>query len=165
MDQLTRMLKGIPPGPVLAAAFIALLAFMATQPDALARVPDLRGKRLHEAQSEAAAAGFTIRVVLRAGPGAAGTVLAQEPESRALSARRTPVVLTVTRGARQVAVPDVRGMPVAEARQVLKDADLTPGDVTYRPQPKGESNRVYATDPPAGATVDAGTSVHVYAAT
>jgi serine/threonine-protein kinase len=73
-------------------------------------------------------------------------------------------VLTVTKGARQVGVPDVRGMPVAEARRVLRDADLVPGDVTYRPRPDRESNRVYATDPPAGATVDAGTAVHVYAA-
>lgn len=164
MDQFASLLKRVPPGPVLAAAVIAVLAFLSSQPNALARVPELEGKRLHEAQAEAAAAGFTTRVVLRAGPGAAGTVLAQQPSSEVLSARRTPVVLIVTKGKRQVGVPDVRGMPVAEARQVLKDADLTPGDVTYRPTPNAEPNRVYATDPPAGATVDAGTAVHVYAA-
>ncbi len=165
MDALTRLLRRIPPGPVLAAAAVAVIATMATRPDALTRVPDLEGERLHNAQAEAASAGFTTRVVLKTGPGAAGTVLTQQPEPDGLLAGRSPVVLFVTKGARQVGVPDVRGMPVAEARRVLVESDLTPGDITYRPTPSGETNRVYATDPPAGATVDAGTAVHVYAAT
>jgi beta-lactam-binding protein with PASTA domain len=55
-------------------------------------------------------------------------------------------------------------MPVDEARRVLREAELTPGDVIYRRVASGEPNRVISTDPPGGATVDAGTSVAVVAA-
>jgi serine/threonine-protein kinase len=165
VDQLAAWFKRIPPGPVLAAACIALLAAMATQPGALTEVPALEGTALRAAQARAAAAGFTTRIVLKAGPGAAGTVLDQQPDAGVLAARRSAVVLFVTKGARQVGVPDVRGMPVAEARRVLAEAELTPGDVTYRSSPRTEPNRVITTDPPPGATVDVGTSVHVFAAT
>ncbi|HYZ92044.1 MAG TPA: PASTA domain-containing protein [Actinomycetota bacterium] len=165
MDRLIALVKQIPPGPVVAAAAIALLAAMATQPGSLAHVPEVTGASVQAAQARAAAAGFTTRVVLKSGPGAAGTVLGQQPASGTLAARRSAVVLFVTKGARQVGVPDVRGMPVAEARRVLAQAELTPGDVTYKPTRRAEPNRVYATDPPPGATVDVGTSVHVFAAT
>jgi serine/threonine-protein kinase len=103
-------------------------------------------------------------VALRTGPGRAGTVLEQQPEPGDFLARRSAIVLAVSRGARQVGVPDVRGMPVDEARRVLREAELTPGDVIYRRVASGEPNRVISTDPPGGATVDAGTSVAVVAA-
>jgi serine/threonine-protein kinase len=165
MDEIARWLRRVPAGPVVAVVSIVAVWFMSTRPTALAPVPDLEGASVIVAQTEAAAAGYTTRVTLKSGPGRAGTVLAQQPAPRTLLARGAAIVLFVTRGARQVGVPDVRGLPVAEARRVLREAGLTLGDVTYRPAPGREANRVITTDPPPGATVDAGTAVAVFAAT
>lgn len=138
---------------------------MSTGTDALARVPDLEGLRLQAAQSRALASGYPTRVVLTAGPGLAGTVLDHEPPPGSLAHRGSPIVLRVTQGARQVRVPDVRGMPVAEALRLLSEAELAPGDVTYRRDPRKEPNRVVTTDPAPGASVDAGTDVNLTATT
>jgi serine/threonine-protein kinase len=119
---------------------------------------------IRSAQKVAAAAGYSTSVVLRAGPGRAGTVLDQQPEAERFLGRRSAIILAVSRGARQVGVPDVRGMPVDEARRVLAEAELTPGDVTYRRETRAEPNRVISTEPPGGSTVDAGTKVDVFAA-
>lgn len=137
---------------------------MSAQPTSLARVPDMKGRDLNSAQKQAAAAGYPTSIALRAGPGRAGTVIDQRPEPGTYLAKRSSVVLAVTQGARQIGVPDVRGMPVDEARRVLEEADLTPGDVIYRRAANAEPNRVISTDPPGGATVDAGTTVNVVAA-
>ncbi|MGH2760199.1 MAG: PASTA domain-containing protein, partial [Actinomycetota bacterium] len=106
-------------GPVLAAAAVAGLWGMSTGTDALGRVPDLAGLGLQAAQGRAQASGYATRVVLESGPGVAGTVLNHEPEAGSLAERGSPIVLRVSQGARRVRVPDVRGMPVAEALGLL----------------------------------------------
>lgn len=152
-------------GPVLAAAAVTGLWAMSSSTAAVDRVPDLRGLQLDVAQVRASTSGYPTRVVLDAGPGVAGTVLDHEPPAGALQPRGSPIELRVTRGARQVRVPDVRGMPVREARQLLAEAELTPGSVTYGAAPGAEPNRVIASHPAPGASVDSGTSVHLTAAT
>ena len=91
-------------------------------------------------------------------------MLRQHPPPSAILHHGGSIDLHVTRGAPQVAVPDVRGMPVDEAQRVLRQSQLSPGDVTYRTIPGGEPNRVIATDPAAGKNVDAGSTVDVIAA-
>lgn len=137
---------------------------MSTSAGALAKVPDLAGLPLQDAQAVAAASGYPTRVVLRPGPEVAGTVLSQEPAAGEFLAQGAAVELHVTRGARQIGVPDVRGMPVDEARRLLAEAELTPGDVTYVPAPDKEPNRVISTAPGPGDLVDAGTAVSLEAA-
>ncbi len=167
MDELTLLLqrlRRVPAGPLIAVAAVVGLWFMSSAPDALARVPDLEGLPLESARVQADAAGYHPRILLRDGPGRAGTVLRQHPPPTAILARGGSIDLHVTRGAKQVGIPDVRGMPVDEAQRLLRQSQLSPGDVTYRTVPGGEPNRVIATDPPAGATVDAGSTIHVIAA-
>jgi serine/threonine-protein kinase len=164
VDGLTRWLVRVPAGPVIAAAAIAGLWGMSVQTTSLARVPELTRLDVTTAQREAAAAGYSTSFSLRDGPDRAGTVLDQQPEPGSFLARRSVIALAVSRGAKQVGVPDVRGMPVEEARRVIQGAELTPGDVTYRRAVGKEPDRVISTDPPQGATVDAGTRVDVVAA-
>jgi serine/threonine-protein kinase len=152
-------------GPVLAAAAIAGLWGMSTGTDALDRVPDLEGLGLQAAQAKAQSSGYPTRVMLTEGPGVAGTVLDHEPAAGSLAQRGSPIVLRVTQGARQIRVPDVRGMPVAEALRLLSEAELAPGNVTYRQDPGKEPNRVVTSDPAPGAAVDAGTEVNLTATT
>jgi serine/threonine-protein kinase len=152
-------------GPVIAVAAVAGVWGMSTGTDALDRVPDLEGLGLQVAQAKAQSSGYPTRVVLAEGPGVAGTVLDHEPPAGSLAQRGSPIVLRVTQGARQVRVPDVRGMPVAEALRLLDEAELAPGNVTYRREPDKEPNRVVMSDPAPGAAVDAGTGVHLTATT
>ena len=159
MDKLRRM----PAGPLIAIAAVVGLWLMSTAPDALGRVPDLQGLPVETARIQSDAAGYKPRILLQDGPGRAGTVLRQHPPPSAILHHGGSIDLHVTRGARQVAVPDVRGMPVDEAQRVIRQAQLSPGDVTYRTIPDSEPNRVIATDPAAGATVDAGSTVHMIA--
>ena len=152
-------------GPILTVAAIAGLWGMSTGSDALGRVPDLDGLQLKAAEARAQSAGYPTRVVLRSGPGLAGTVLDHEPAAGSFARRGSPIELRVTQGARQVRVPDVRGMPVAEAQRLLSEADLVPGIVTYRRDPQKEPNRVVTSVPAPGTSVDAGTDVDLTATT
>ncbi len=163
MDALTRWIKVIPAGPVVAVIAIVGLWAMGSSSKSLDRVPDLAGLHLGAAETLASASGYTTRVVLVTGPGVAGTVLEHRPAAGALLARGSAIELDVTRGARQVGVPDVRGLPVDDARRILREAGLEPGDVLYR-EYESEPHRVVATEPRAGTSVDAGTSVVVIAA-
>ena len=86
-----------------------------------------------------------------------GKVISTTPSGSA--AKGTKITVLVSKGPKTVAVPDVRGMTVDEARARLRDAGLTPGQV-YGP---GNANRVIDTSPSAGAKVDRGTTVDIFA--
>jgi serine/threonine-protein kinase len=163
MDVL-KLLRHIPVGGVVAVAAVAQLWVMSGSPTALDHVPDLVGLRGDVAQRQARASGYLAHFVIRPGPGRAGTVLDQRPDPGTLAGRSSAIDLFVTEGAPQVAVPDVRGMPVHEARQTLIRAGLEPGDVTYRRGTGAESDRVISSDPKGGSVVDAGSKVSIIAA-
>lgn len=164
METLKAYARFIPVGPLIAAAAVAAIWWMSTGPGAAARVPDVRGLPADAAQTAAASAGYRTRITLQSGAGLAGTVLDQQPTPGDIAGKGTAIDLRVSTGAPQVKVPDVRGMPVDEARLVLKETGLEPGDVTYRRSPGREPNRVISTNPKPGATVDAATPVAVIAA-
>jgi serine/threonine-protein kinase len=75
------------------------------------------------------------------------------------------ITIFVTEGADQKTIPDVTGMPVDQARQALRQAGVTPGDIVYRNEPTREPDRVIQTDPPKGRRVDEGTIVEIVATT
>lgn len=164
MDSLKAYLRFVPVGPLIAVATVAGIWWMSTGPSAVARVPDVRGLAADAAQAVAASSGYTTRITLQSGAGLAGTVLDQEPTAGDVAGKGTAIDLRVSSGAPQVKVPDVRGMPVSEARLVLEETGLEPGDVTYRRSPGNEENRVITTNPRPGATVDASTPVALIAA-
>lgn len=160
MDSLRR----IAAGPLIAAACVAGLWLMGSAPDALAPVPDLTGRPVETARLAARADGYHTQVIERPGPGRAGTVMSQHPKPGVHLAKGARIDLHVTRGTRQVVIPDTRGMPVDEALRVLRQAGVSPGEVTYRTVEGAEANRVISTEPRQGATVDAGSTVVVVAA-
>jgi beta-lactam-binding protein with PASTA domain len=73
-------------------------------------------------------------------------------------------VLDVTEGVAQLRVPDVRKLPVDEARRRIADAHLKPGAVTYEDDPDIESNHVITSVPRPGKLVDIDSKVDVVAA-
>lgn len=153
-----------PVGPVIAVAGVAVLWAMSTLPSALREVPDLRGAPTEAASATAQERGFEVAVVLRDGGGVAGTVVGQDPPAGDHISRGEAVTLEVSRGAPQVTVPNLEGMPVDQARDVLEDAGLRMDDVRYRVFRGREPGRVVSTDPGAGTTIDRGSPIEVTAA-
>jgi serine/threonine-protein kinase len=128
------------------------------------QMPDVVGLTYDEAVAALEAAGFTgeirqeTRETLDAEP---ETVLEQQPAASSSIAANTTVVLTVAVQPGQVAVPDVRGLSQADARQRLIDAGLQPGDVQEADDPEVEQGAVIGTDPAAGSQVAPGTTVAI----
>lgn len=61
------------------------------------------------------------------------------------------VTLTVSRGPERIRVPDLTGLPPAQARSALRSAGLAPGTVTREFSDTVAAGRVLSSDPSAGA--------------
>ena len=122
-------------------------------------LPNVVGQPVATANAALAQLGLQSQVVQQESDQAVGTVLAQDPAPGNVDAGST-VKLTVSQGKGQVAVPNVTGLDVVTATSQLSTAGLV---VT---QAQEASDRVapgdvIRTDPPAGQTVDKGTSVKI----
>ncbi|MGF1645669.1 MAG: Stk1 family PASTA domain-containing Ser/Thr kinase [Kineosporiaceae bacterium] len=129
-------------------------------------MPDLVGRTYDEAVSELEGLGFTDiqqqpQETVEAEP---QTVLDQQPAASSQVATSITVVLTVAVQPGQVAVPDVRGLSQADARQQLTDIGLQPGDVRFAEDPEIEQDAVVGTDPAAGSQVAPGSTVNLIVA-
>ncbi len=93
-------------------------------------------------------------------PGTATLTVAAAEGSTAVTGTATRTFEIVSPAPAQVAVPSVLSAGIEEATQAIDDAGLQATPVAGDPAPDEESEgEVYATDPAAGTTVDAGTSV------
>ncbi len=164
VKSILELLARLPVGPLVAVVAVAGVYLMSGTPDASARIPHLLGLQVNPAIAKATTAGYFTEVVFRAGGGIAGTVVRQQPETAVVRNKNTTITLEVTRGAAQVRVPDVRRLPVDEARRRIDRGNLKPGTVTYKKDPELESDRVISTVPASGALVDVNTTVHIAAA-
>ncbi|WP_256671682.1 Stk1 family PASTA domain-containing Ser/Thr kinase [Nocardia cyriacigeorgica] len=88
-----------------------------------------------------------------------GTLAKVEPAPGTVLPMGAQVKVYSSKGSRPVQLPDLRGKTTAEAEQMLTDLGITVGE--HRPQfDRGvAAGQVVGTDPEAGTTVDAGTSV------
>jgi eukaryotic-like serine/threonine-protein kinase len=80
-----------------------------------------------------------------------GSVIATDPSPGRRIRSNGTVTLTVSKGPQVVRVPDVRGRPLATARQEIKSAGLVAGTVTKAFSDDVPSGQVISTSP-AGAT-------------
>jgi beta-lactam-binding protein with PASTA domain len=165
VERALHLLARIPAGPIVAVISILGLLQMQGTPAAAQRVPELEGLDVNRAVAVAAGDGFFTKVEFTPGGGVAGTVTRQSPEAEVISTKRSTIVLRVTKGVAQLKVPDVRRLPVDEARRRIADGHLTAGAVTYTDDPDIESNHVITSDPKPNALVDIGTTVDLVAAT
>jgi serine/threonine-protein kinase len=164
MQPATWKRLGTRPGPLIALLAILVLLVMRGQAGAIVRVPALTGRSLAGATELARQSGFGVRPTEVAGGGKPGTVVGQDPAPGRLLARGSSIELRVTRGARQVVVPDVSGKPIEEAIRALGEAKLSAGaDVSYVTSQTVKPGNVVRTVPPAGAGVDEGSTVQIIA--
>jgi len=123
-------------------------------------VPDVRGLRQAEAVSALARAGLTAQVRRQFDDQiAGGRVIGTDPRAGTGATRGTSVILLVSTAS---VVPDVVGLPVARARQVLADAGLN-STVSQSLDGfgflGGFSDRVISQSPVAGQPVRPGATV------
>jgi serine/threonine-protein kinase len=163
VERALHLLARIPAGPIVAIVAVLGLLMMQGTPSAAQRVPELEGLDVNRAVAIAAHDGFFTKVVFRPGGGVAGTVITQSPDAPLISTKRSTIVLEVTKGVAQLRVPDVRRLPVDEARRRISDGHLAPGAVTYKEDPDIEPNHVITSDPKPNTLVDIGTTVDIVA--
>ncbi len=122
-------------------------------------VPDVRGIPAARAFVRLDEAGLKPQSKRVDADAPSGEVVSQKPAPGAEVERGTTVILSVSRGERQVAVPDVRGLPEAEAVAALEEAGL---DAAVNRVPSGEAEgTVVAQSPAAGERAARGSSVQI----
>ncbi|WP_298087480.1 PASTA domain-containing protein [uncultured Corynebacterium sp.] len=117
------------------------------------QVPDVVGLSLDDARTLLEDTGLTVAEVQREfdGDAAPDEVLAVTPEAGTGLARGSDITVTANNG---IEVPDVSGLSVDEARERLRDAGLTVGDVTDVSDSTRPNGRVDRTEPASGDVVD-----------
>ena len=159
--------EGIPKGTVLdwqprgtlargAEVVVVVSAGPAPRP-----VPgDLKGKTYEEAAAAIEKVGLVpVRVEEYTDEVEKGKVFATDPAAGSPVAPGGKVTVKVSKGAKTVSVPDVRGKSVDEATRILEDAGLT---VSGLYGPRGARGRVLFTEPGPGAKLPRGSGVVLY---
>jgi serine/threonine protein kinase/beta-lactam-binding protein with PASTA domain len=163
---------GLRPAPGTVLTVGAPVTVVVSKGPAPATVPDVRGMRQAEAMAALTRAGLRAQVRRQFDDEiAGGRAIGTDPEAGTGLARGSSVILLVSTAS---VVPDVVGLPVAQARQVLADAGLNstvnqqPGGFGFFPNLPdipglggfgGFGNRVASQSPAAGQPVREGTTV------
>lgn len=119
----------------------------------LVRVPDVVGLTEEEAVEELEASGFEVDVENRPSQKDEGEVIKQDPKARQRLEEGETVTITVSSGVRQVEVPDVEGLKLNAARDLLEEEGLT-AEVTPVASDEVEEGEVISQSPAAGTEVD-----------
>ncbi|MGW3563446.1 Stk1 family PASTA domain-containing Ser/Thr kinase [Streptomyces sp. NPDC000941] len=125
-------------------------------------VPDVTTKKLADATSTLEAAGLKVQSTeVENADVEAGTVISQNPQPNEQVLPNTTVTLTVAKAPAQqqnVAVPQLRGQKLKDAKKALVDAGLTVGTVSGS---QNEDSRVLFSDPAEGQQVPKGQVVNL----
>jgi eukaryotic-like serine/threonine-protein kinase len=89
-------------------------------------VPSVVGQPFESARATLQAAGFRVEVRDVDSNQPRGTVVGQSPAGNSLAARRSLVVLAVSRGPTTTAVPDVTSLERETAEQTIRDSGFRP---------------------------------------
>ncbi|MBM7173339.1 PASTA domain-containing protein, partial [Streptomyces sp. G44] len=124
-------------------------------------VPPLLAKTEAQAEKRLEEAGLEVKEVKReySDTDKRGTVMGTDPAAGERIRQNDQVTLTVSRGPEKVKVPDVKGIPLAEAKKELKNSGLAPGMVTKAFSSTVDKGSVIGTDPRAGFTRKADSAV------
>jgi eukaryotic-like serine/threonine-protein kinase len=142
------------------AAYFLVQALLPTEPTGV-QVPDVVGETEDDATQTLEDAGFEVEVEREFNEDVRrNEVFEQEPEAGQRLERGETVTVTVSRGERQVEVPDLEGQTVGEAQGALADANLELGSVTNEAS-EAEEGTIIDQDPGPGEQVQPGSPVNV----
>ena len=122
-------------------------------------VPAVVGQTKSSATTKLEDAGFKVATNNRFSHQPKGKVVAQKPAADTEADKGSTVTLFVSQGVKQVAVPNVLGLPQAQAVADLTKAGLNSA-VVLVPNP-APSGRVIAQNPGSGVSVNGGTTVRL----
>ncbi|MFD3542337.1 Stk1 family PASTA domain-containing Ser/Thr kinase [Streptomyces sp. NPDC058662] len=116
------------------------------------KVPNLLGKTEEQARSQLSAAGLGVKRVERKFSDAfeRGTVMNTDPAGGKRIRGNGAVTITLSRGPEVVAVPNLKGRPLEEAKAELTKAGLAPGVVTQAFSQDTAQGSVIGSDPVGG---------------
>ena len=146
----------------LAAAALALAAFLVwfflLRGDDGVRVPPVIGASETSARLQLQRAGFEVDVDRVESESLEGRVIEQDPRGGETAEEGSTVTLTVSLGPAPVRIPDVAGLPEAEARKKLEGKGFEV-QVDERSSDSVRPGRVIGTDPEIGTELAAGQTV------
>ena len=124
-------------------------------------IPDVSGQPAAEAQAALETEDLAVIVDERTNAKVpAGDAVKTEPAAGTETEIGDEVTLVVSKGPKQVDIPDVVGLARGAARTAIADAELKPGDETVVGD-TAPKNTVIAQDPVPGGRVDKGSSVAI----
>ncbi|GAA2540465.1 MULTISPECIES: Stk1 family PASTA domain-containing Ser/Thr kinase [Streptomyces] len=128
-------------------------------------VPDVREKTCDEARAQMTAnelVGNCVDVETD-NPALVGKVIGTDPQPGTQLAKNSPVTIQIGKAKenQQVAVPNINGQTLKEARKMIEEAGLTVGNIAGS---QDENSRVFGSNPPQGTQVQKGTAVNLFAA-
>ena len=122
-------------------------------------VPPVKGLTVDQAVEVLQGRGLDSNVQRRFSGRPINEVLGQRPAAGTRVEEGATVTLIVSKGRKQVAVPDVSGLTRARAEERLEDANLTVGEISRQPSDTVAPGRVISQLPTAGTKVDARSAV------
>jgi serine/threonine-protein kinase len=128
-------------------------------PTAEVRVPDFVGRSLADARLIAEAIGLELVPTGRVSDQPISTILAQDPRSGTIVVQGSSVVVTIATGTETVTVPDLLGLPEADAVGLLAQVGLTVGVRTEAFDSVVAVGSVSGQQPQAGTEAARGTPV------
>jgi beta-lactam-binding protein with PASTA domain len=130
-------------------------------------VPDVAGQTRDEAEMAIMGVGLNLGVVTEgcSDTVAEGLVMSQDPPAGTSVPPGDTVALVLSAGSCSVSVPDVAGMPQADAAEAFAEASLTVGAITQVCSSTVAAGLVISQDPSAGATADFGSAVALVVST
>ncbi|MDO5061365.1 MAG: Stk1 family PASTA domain-containing Ser/Thr kinase [Actinomycetaceae bacterium] len=93
-----------------------------------------------------------------------GKVVSSDPEPGTKVKKKSKVRLNISSGPGDVAIPDVKGMTQDQARETLKAAGLTIGEVNRIDELGEPKDRILRTSPEISTKVKKGTAVNIFVA-
>ncbi|MEU1461337.1 Stk1 family PASTA domain-containing Ser/Thr kinase [Streptomyces sp. NPDC005727] len=125
------------------------------------KVPPLLAKTEEQATARLKSSGLHVKEIKREYNDTVGSgkVISTDPTAGARIRGNGSVTLVISRGPEIVKVPDLRGVPLAEARSRLKSAGLEPGMVNRAFSDSVDRGSVISTDPQTGVERHAGSAI------
>ena len=156
---------------IVAALVIALLViggglflFLNSGPKNGVPVPDVSKFTIEEATQKLKDAGFEVGSIEEdfSVDIEEGKIMGQTPKAGDKAEPGTKVNLVVSKGARDVTVPDLTDKTADEAREMLEELGLKCVAGTAESSDEVPANQIARQDPPAGTTVKEGSTVTYY---
>jgi len=124
-------------------------------------LPDVAGLSERQAKIVLERLGYDVEIERREDPMASGRAVETRPKAGTELEVPSPLVLVVSEGAPIVVIPDMLGMHIDDALQILTDARLELGSISFDPEAPEAPGRIVGQYPPVGYSLRAGDTVEL----